>query len=433
MPKSEGTKMRTVKIESSFTTSNLNKKTAAGFEALDRKFVQIPKEIKEELFVKELKIDYSDKPDMRQLRISDILCPPAFTRSTHFNTFEDLEVLDNPEPVKVVSAEDVKGFFIISGQRRLGFHKLNKQKKIKAIIVGKVVCRSQIAMARALDMTRFKKPAKTLELVSGLLSLYEIIINEFGKEAFFSHGGSRKGEKKEERLSLSRYIADILGLKKSTVNALLNFGHHVGPYGLAGLNYHEDVQKLSIRTINQINAKLKADNLSKKLSEMFHSLQGAKTTELERIKACGNLAHKIILAQIAALTENDINDEKDEEFEQLYLDPSDYDLPPERDKKPKNTDAEGENDDNESEDNAAEKGDDENEDSNFEDEVKEAIKILKRLKHLLPRFETALRNVNHLEKTIQNNLGKELQKFNAIVENMLSFIKRKITDIKLGS
>ena len=72
--------MRNAKIESSFTPSNLNKKTAAGFEALDRKFVQISKKIKEDLFVKELKIDYFDEPDMREIKISDIFSPPAFTR-----------------------------------------------------------------------------------------------------------------------------------------------------------------------------------------------------------------------------------------------------------------------------------------------------------------------------------------------------------------
>ena len=425
--------MRNAKIESSFTPSNLNKKTAAGFEALYKRFVQIPKKIKEDLFVKELKIDYSDEPDMREIKISEILAPPAFIRNNYSNQFEDLKALDNPEPIKVVIAEDVKGFFIISGQRRLEFHKLNKKKQIKALIVGKVVCRSQIAMARALDMTRFKKPPNTMELVAGLLSLYEIIINEFGKEAFFSHGGSRKSEKKEERLSLSQYIANILGLKKSTVNALLNFGHRVGPYGLTGLYHHEDVQKLSIRAINKINASLKNDNLDKKLSEMFHSLQGVKTTRTERIKACGNIAHQIIFDHIAALTEGEINDKEDEEFEQLDLDPSDYNMPPERDKKPPGPKAEKENSDSESEDSEAEQSDDKNEESCFEDEVKEAVKVLKRLKHLLPKFETALRNANQLQKTSQYNLGKELQKFNTIAENMLSFIKRKITDIKFGS
>ena len=35
---------------------------------------------------------------------------------------------------------------------------------------------------------------------------------------------------------------------------------------------------------------------------------------------------------------------------------------------------------------------------NFEDEVKEALKVLKRLKHLLPRFENALRNVKPIRK-----------------------------------
>lgn len=400
---------------------------------------KFPKKTKEDLIAKEIKIDYFADSTVKQIKISDIFSPPGFTRHNHSNPFEDLDALDNPEPVKVVRAEGVKGFFIIDGQRRLEFHKRNGKKLIKALIVGQVVCRSQIAMARALEMTRFKRPPNTPELVAGLLSLYEIIINDFGEKAFFSHGGNRKSGT-EDKQSLSQYIANVLELKKSTVNALLNFGHRVGPYGLVGLHYHEDMQKLSIRTINQINARLKKENLSKKINEMFHSLRDAKTTESELIKACGNLAHHVICAHITAMAElkdskGDKKDEGDEEFEPFELDPTDYDLPPKRDKKPQGPKAEEKNPDNDSDDNEAEKddGDDENEDSNLEDEIKEALKILKRFKHLLPSFEKALRDINPLEKTEQNNLCKDLIRFNANAENMILFIKRKIADLKLGN
>ena len=157
--------MRNTKMESSFTPSNLNKKTAVVFDALDRNFVQTPKEFKEKLFVNELKIDYFDESIDCEISLSQILSPPAFTRHIDNNPFEDLEALDNPEQIKVVRAEGVKGFFIISGQRRLEFHKSNKKKKIKATIVGQVVCRSQIAMARALEMTRFKRPPNTFYII----------------------------------------------------------------------------------------------------------------------------------------------------------------------------------------------------------------------------------------------------------------------------
>jgi hypothetical protein len=421
--------MLNIKLESSFTPLNLNKKTTAGFEALDRKFVQISKETKEDLFINELKIDYFDDPDVRQVKISDIFSPPAFARHNSSNPFEDLEALDNPDPVKVVSAESVKGFFIISGQRRLEFHKCNKKKQIKAIIVGQVVCQSQIAMARALELTRFNRQPNALELVAGLLSLHEIIINEFGKEAFFSHGGDRKGEKKEDKQSLSQYLGKILGLKQSTVTTLLNFGLRIGPYGLAGLHYHEDMQRLAIRTINQINARLKKENLPKKLNEMFHSLRGAKNTEPEGIKACGNLAHQIISGHIAALKEGPNEDE--EEFEPFELDPSNYDLPPKRTNNPRGANADGKNAKDEFDDNEAKNDDDEDEESNLEDEAKEALKVLKRFKHLVPRFEKELRGINHLEKTKQSNLYKNLIKFNANSEKMISFIRRIITDLKI--
>jgi len=427
--------MLAVKPKSSFTPSNLNKKTTTGFKALDRKFVQISKETKEDLFIDELKIDYFDDPDVRQVKISDIFSPPAFARHNSSNPFEDLEALNNPDPVKVVRAEGVKGFFIISGQRRLDFHKCNKKKKkqIKAIIVGQVVCRSQIAMARALEMTRFNRQPNALELVDGLLSLHEIIINEFGKEAFFSHGGDRKGEKKEDKQSLSQYLGKILGLKQSTVTTLLNFGLRIGPYGLGGLHYHEDMQKLAIRTINRINGRLKKENLSKKLSVMFHSLDDAKSSEADRIKACGNLARQIIAGHVAALEEGheDDDDDEGEEFEPFELDPSDYNLPPKRDKTPQGTKAEGKNPDNESDDNETENDDAESEDSNLEDEIKEALKVLKRFKHLVPQFEKELRSANQVEETIQNNLYIKLIKFNENSENMISLIKKIITDLKL--
>ena len=62
--------MLTIELESSFTPSNLNKKTTAGFKALDRKFVQISKETKEDLFINELKIDYFDEPTDCEIKIS---------------------------------------------------------------------------------------------------------------------------------------------------------------------------------------------------------------------------------------------------------------------------------------------------------------------------------------------------------------------------
>jgi len=239
---------------------------------------------------------------------------------------------------------------------------------------------------------------------------------------------------KEPTASLSKFIAQATGLKPSSINVLLNFGRQLGPYGLAGLQNHKDMQNLSIRIINQINSKLKKENLSKKLSEMFHSLDDSKTTEPERIKAGGNLAHQIICAHIAALAEGHSENENDDEgkgFEPFELDPSDYNLPPKRDKTPQGTKAEGKNPDNKSDDNETENDDAESEDSNLEDEIKEALKVLKRFKYLVPQFEKELRSVNQVEETIQNNLYKKLIKFNANSENMISLIKKIITDLKL--
>jgi len=423
--------MKMNNIKSSFTVSNLNKKTIKSLKELDRNFAKISKQAKDNLIAKKLNIDNFDTPKLKKIKIAEIFNPLTFSRYNHDDEFEDLENLDNLEPVKVVEAEGIKGFFIIDGQRRLEYQKHQKKDQIDVLIIGKAVCQSQISMVRALEMTRFKKPPNTPELVQGLLSLYEIIINDFGEGAFFTHGGNRKSGTKDKQ-SLSRYIAKVLELKQSTVNALLNFGLHVGPYGLAGLHYHEDMQKLSIRAINQINAGLKKENLSKKINEMFDTLRDAKTTESELIKACGNLSHNIICTHITAIAElkaskGDKKDEGDEESEQIDFDPSDYDLPPKADKKPKGSKVENDSDDNE------EEGDDEDKYPNPEDEIEESLKLLKRFKYLLPRFEKALRDVNPLEKTVQNNLHEDLTKFNVNAEKMISFITKMITDIKLGS
>jgi hypothetical protein len=171
---------------------------------------------------------------------------------------------------------------------------------------------------------------------------------------------------------------------------------------------------------------------------MFHTLRDAKTTESELIKSCGNLAHNIICSHITAIAElkaakGDKKNGGDEEFEHLEFDPFDYDLPPKSGKKPKGSKADMDNPDNDSDDTEAEEGDDEDKCPNPEEEIKEALKLLKRFKYFLPRFEKALRNANQLEKTVQNNLGEDLEKFNVNAEKMISFITKMITDIKLGS
>ncbi len=416
----------TTQNQSRFTLSHLNKKTVTAFNALEKEFANIAEKAKEDLITKNIKIDNSANPLVKQIKISEILSPPGFTRYNQSNLFEDLDILDNPEPIKVVRTKGVKGFFLIDGQRRLELQKLRGEEQINVFIIGEVVCLSQVAMARAKEMTMFKKPLKTLELVQGLLSLYETILNDFGEKAFFSHGGNRKTGT-EDKQSLCQYITRVLGLKKSTVNALLNFGNHVGPYGLAGLYFYEDMQKLTIRSINQINAGLKKDNLRKTINEIQFSLHKANTTKPELIKACGKLAHNIILANITTMDElkklkNSKKDIENEESEQHDFNLSDHDLPPKLDKKSKGSkggDGNGEEDDGE--------------DPDSEDEIKESIKILKRFKNLLPRFDKALRGINPSKKTIQNNLDEELKVFNVNVKNMISFIAKTITEIESGS
>jgi hypothetical protein len=52
---------------------------------------------------------------------------------------------------------------LIDGQRRLRFQKEKGKEIINVIVVGDAIFQSQVAMARAVEITKLKKPMTTLE------------------------------------------------------------------------------------------------------------------------------------------------------------------------------------------------------------------------------------------------------------------------------
>ena len=170
------------------------------------------------------------------------------------------------------------------------------------MVVGSATYASQIGMARAVEMTKFKKSMTALELSLGIYRLSQLLTEDFGPEHFFSHGGDRKNRNASKE-SLPGFIAKSLGLKHSTVGALLNFAEEVGPEALEGLQSHEGMAELSIRKINQVNARLKKEKMSDRIQEKLNELEKAGASNGERSVVAGQIAHRVI--------SNGLNDESD--------------------------------------------------------------------------------------------------------------------------
>jgi hypothetical protein len=271
--------MQSIANKSKFTPSNL----------------KLSDEVKSKLLNNGLKLNYSEKlPSPEKIKVSDISGPEAFSRFDRNDEYCDLENIENLEPIKVAIAEGSQGYFLLDGQRRLQYSKKQKEAKIDALIVGEAVCRSQIAMTRATEMMNIKKPLKILERIHGLIELRQVIIEEFGEDHFFKHGGSGRKQNPNSKESLTAFIACCTGLKQTSVAALLNFGLQIGFEGLQGLQAFDDMKTLSIRKINRINASLKKSKLKEEIEKLTSIIgsNGGKKPEL--IKAAGKLAYETI-------------------------------------------------------------------------------------------------------------------------------------------
>jgi hypothetical protein len=277
----------------SFTASNLNPKAAKQLADIDKILRKTSDKDKLKLIERGLSVKPLKEDVIKTLDIKKIVRSTSFLRSEVHDPFDDLDMVAEFDPIKVVAAEGIEKLFLVDGQRRLEHTKRNGEKQIEVQIIGTVVCQSQIGMARGKQMVKFKKPLTPLEMAYGLVQLRDQIICDFGEHAFFSHGGNRKSNDDSQQ-SLPGYIAKALGMNKSTVDTLLRFGSNVGPMGLAGLLARDDVGGLALREINQDNALLKNANLSDQIDERLKSLtkEGASLDNL--VQTAGDLAYQMI-------------------------------------------------------------------------------------------------------------------------------------------
>ena len=183
------------------------------------------------------------------------------------------------------------GFVVIDGLRRLEYLKRKGEHEVPVSISGKAICSSQVAMTRAVEMTKLAKPLTTLELVDGLLALRDLIVNEFGEDHFYSHGGDRKGDSRE---SLCTFIASRIGIKQTTVTTLMSFGTQVGTIALKGLLQMDDLKLLPIRSIHQCNARLKEINLRESIENLVTFSEGQHLPEEELKRDVAQTAAKAI-------------------------------------------------------------------------------------------------------------------------------------------
>jgi hypothetical protein len=141
--------MKDTKGSSSFTPSNLND----GFS-------EIPEEQKQKLIKNGLTLKPFKEPALKEMRISEVMSPSVFLRYDQQEDYSDLEAVENLEPIKVVSLVG-KGYVVIDGLRRLKYLKKGVLETAQFMIAGEAVCRSQVGIARAVEMTKLTKPLNT--------------------------------------------------------------------------------------------------------------------------------------------------------------------------------------------------------------------------------------------------------------------------------
>ncbi len=234
--------------------------------------------------------DYKGK-NLREVDIEKLNESLSYRTEEFDNT--DFEAIQNADPLKVVAIKGLKEFFLIEGFELYNFLKKNGAPKINVEIVGEAQCLAQLYFARAKSMINFNKSISNLELSLGLLFLRDELIKQFGKKAFYDHGGKRKGKGKS-KLSLSPYISKLLNMKTWSVAALLNFGLRLGPSALMGLQNFKEAKELSIRSIQQLNAPIKKAKLKSEIDKCLRDMADSNASEQDIIYQAGKIAFDFI-------------------------------------------------------------------------------------------------------------------------------------------
>jgi hypothetical protein len=186
---------------------------------------------------------------------------------------------------------------VVSGSRRLGhFHSLGDVDSVDVEVIGEARCLSQAAVARAAEMTKVTRPLSNFELALGLWDLRKQVIEEFGKDQCYLHGGKRTGDGKK-KVKVNQYIASLLGMKRWVVQALITFGRQLGPLALKALHNREDRKDLSLREIQKLNGGLKEAGVHEKIKDEARTLRRSDASPEEQMNKVGELAWTLIAEQ----------------------------------------------------------------------------------------------------------------------------------------
>jgi hypothetical protein len=288
--------MKREESSSSLTPQNLIATPKAVIRQLRQLTHEAADKDKRRIIQARCRIDFSKRPKEKSIPLTKILRLPAFFRFDTGDQYEDLRGAKRLDCPQVVTIPGTKHYALIDGERRVGYYREQGKSDIKCLVLGEASCFSQMFATRATVVTKLSKPFSCHELAAGLLILRKQLLRDFGEDAFFRHGGRRKG-KTLAQTSITEYLASSIGMKKSAVQALLKFGREVGIYALMGLHQREETRNLSLRQINKLNGRIKKGHLRERVQQRISELEEAGENDEEMIKQAGGLAANFILSR----------------------------------------------------------------------------------------------------------------------------------------
>lgn len=271
------------------------KKSRDLINEINKKLSTLSSKQKIELIKNGLKLKPSEQRKTKSIEISKIINLNTYHRCNRKKDYRDLKGIRNLEPIKVATIKGVKEYYcLIDGNRRLQYIKGEGESDIQAEIIGEAVCKSQLGIARAVFMNLNKEPLTNIEKTIGLVRLRRTLLDEFGKKAFYCHGGTRRGQD-TEKMSISQFISQQTNLKPWVVQTLLNFGRNLGTYALKGLLYNEGLDDLTLYKIQNINSRIREARLRSTIKAKLSELEKSGTSEKEKIEIIGTLVLDFII------------------------------------------------------------------------------------------------------------------------------------------
>ena len=289
--------MHMIAKKSNLAGLNLDDGVNATIKRLQKILPELETKEKSSLIQAGLKLERYKEKKQKTVEIKKLIKPVCFRRLDANDDYKDFDYTTTLEPIKVVTIADSDLLMVVSGSRRLGhFHSLGDVDSVDVEVIGEARCLSQAAVARAAEMTKVTRPLSNFELALGLWDLRKQVIEEFGKDQCYLHGGKRTGDGKK-KVKVNQYIASLLGMKRWVVQALITFGRQLGPLALKALHNREDRKDLSLREIQKLNGGLKEAGVHEKIKDEARTLRRSDASPEEQMNKVGELAWTLIAEQ----------------------------------------------------------------------------------------------------------------------------------------